>query len=186
MYYILKFNVENSDYYAEKMDIGNLNSTDLLDGIRINPTELKISLSGTRGTVADYIGNVYGLDIVSEDIRDLFVEFGEDFVECYPVTPKRKTDKTFWFIHVLDNVDCFDFEKSVYEEYGSGTKVISKIDKLVLNEHCDSRHFFRIKDFDFEIVVSEAFKQAAESRNFEVMKFIPVADFKFDPTKFDL
>lgn len=185
MHYILKFNVRTNDYLAEKMDIGNIDASELLDGKRLNRPDPQIQLAGTRGFVSDYIANVHGIDIVSEEIKNLFVEYGNDFVEIYPVMLKRKTDKKFYMVHVLDNIGCFDFENSVYDEYTPGSGIIRKIDKLVLDGKCDGRHFFRIKEFEFEIIVSDEFKQAAESRNFDVMKFIPITDFKFDPTKFD-
>ena len=181
MYYILRFKVQNNDYYAEKPDIGKLAAPILFNGIRYNIPDLQISLSGTGGTLSDYIGNPFGLDIVSQEIKDFFVEFGKDFVECYPVTVKRKTDKKFWFIHVLDNLDCFDFEKSLYEELSPGTKIMKTIDRLALKQECtNGRHFFRVKDFRFVVVVSEAFKQAAESKNIEIMEFTPIADFTYE------
>jgi len=186
-HYILKFIVQSNDYWAEKMTVSDSAvTTNHLDGTRYNNPDLNISLLGTRGTLSGYIGNLYGLDIVSEEIKELFTEYGKDFVECYKVGLQRKSAKQFYFINILDNIYCFDFENSVYEEYGAGSRIIRNIDRLVLNEErISGRHFFRISELPFEIIVSEAFKLAMEDRGIDIVKFTPVDAFKFDPTGFD-
>jgi hypothetical protein len=187
MYYILVFRVLPKAYMAEWMDISDLKVTeDTTKGIRYNASDLSIVLPKTRGVVTDYIPSLHHIDIVSEDIKNAFVEFDAARIECYPVEVKRKYHKPFFFINILDNINCLDIEKSGCEEILPNTKVFTKINRLVLDEQkIAGRHFFRIQHHDSPIVISEAFKNKLESLQSPVLKFIPLTEYTYELGKID-
>ncbi|MCT4637810.1 MAG: hypothetical protein N4A72_08880 [Bacteroidales bacterium] len=183
-YYIVDFKICSNAYLPQSMIISNESVYDnKYNGCRYNISDLKIELPKSRGIVQDFIDNLHSLLIVSEDIKDVFALSDSHNIEYYPVELNRKTDKRYYLINILNNIDCIDFVKSEYKELIPSLKVLSKISKLVIdNQKIDKRHYFRMEHLRSELVVSDKVKMLIEKHS-DDFSFIPVDEFQFDSTK---
>jgi|GEM_PF-2943102 len=89
-----------------------------------------------------YAGNMF---IISELLKEILSEFPIkiEFNEL-SVTQKGKPylGKKFYYANILEEVCCFDFEKSKYEATNKG---IDRVEDLVLNEaKCKDHHLFLV------------------------------------------
>ncbi|MCT4615122.1 MAG: hypothetical protein N4A49_09650 [Marinifilaceae bacterium] len=188
MYYFLEFKIAKDGYLAESMDISH---KEILDnktkGEAFNIKELCIELPASRGRLMDFVDNLESLLIVEESLKNQFELLDSDNLEAYKVNIKRKTDKTFYYINILNDIDCIDFEKSVYKELIPGIKVLTKVEKLVLKiQNIKNRHMFRIKGLSYHIVISKEMKLNLQNLNIEGLEFIAIENFTLDSSKFTI
>lgn len=98
----------------------------------------------TEGQPADFIsaGSIF---VVSEKLRAILGEFkvpAEYFQLRVMHNGKLYVKRKFYFANILDVVDCFDYERSVYEQTPMG---VTGIDTLVLvDSKAAGHHLFRV------------------------------------------
>lgn len=178
-YYILKFVVGDNDYYAERVTISNPEIEELLlEGVALKDKECRIVLQQQRGTVRNIIENIYGFPVVSQTIADILLEHCANEIELLEVAVARKVNQQYYFVNVLNIVDCINREQSVYELFTPELMVFKKIEKLVLQEEAITNHIFRIKNIRTEIVVSKALKQQLQALNMEELDFLATAAYQ--------
>lgn len=178
-YYILKFKVLENAYTATSMIV---NDDELLKKINNQiaiQNNIEITLPKTRGVITDYIDNVHSLIIISETIKSCIQKHCKDKLQYHPVNLQRSSDRLFFILNILNVIDAIDYETSVYSEIIPNTKVLKKIDKLILDQS-------KIKDSSIftlqgrtEIIISEKLKIALEKLDLEVMQFINVNDYTY-------
>jgi hypothetical protein len=69
-------------------------------------------------------------------------------------------EKSYYFMNILNRVDCFDLEKSEYTTDKEYLSVITKVKKIYLDSsRVRDRQIFRIKQDSFLIIISENLKK---------------------------
>lgn len=184
-YFVLEFEVKSDGYYAERLPLKDSRlSESMFSGLPFQGFDTDLELPKGRGNLQDFLPNVQGFTIVSEPVKNLFLEFGGDYVEAFQIEINRRTEQEYFLINILGNIDCIDLERSEYELYAPEVLVLRKIFKLVLDENkIGGRHIFRVKNLRKEIVVSEQLKLAIEQANIDKATFTRVEDYTKDLTK---
>jgi hypothetical protein len=99
-----------------------------------------------------------------------FVDVCRDFkvnAEFLPVQILEKGDsksqQAYYFCHVLDMVDCFDYKKGKIKYRDKKTDWIDKVTKFVIDEEkAAGHHLFRIDMSLFIIAASDEFAEAVQ------------------------
>ena len=129
---------------------------------------------------ADYF-NAGPLFVVSERLRKLFEVVGVP-VEYHPVVLHNKTQEKifakYFFANIIDKVDCFDFENSVYTMDG---EFIDKIQKLEIDESKTAgRALFRLaRSFDVITFASQKLQDAVFEAEITGVKFVTPSDWNW-------
>ncbi len=180
-FYILQWAVNNDDYLAEKVDMSEEDIFKLsVSGVPLKDKNLKIKLRKNKGIVRNFIQNLYGIPIISELISEVLLKNCPDEIELFDVKVDMQIDLKYYFLNILNNIDAINFEKSKFTEIIPETKVLSEIEKLVLDDSkIKSRQIFRLKHFRTEIIISEKLKNNLEKLKISEFKFILIDDFKY-------
>lgn len=121
---------------------------------------------------------VGSLRVVSNSLKELFissnavVEFFE--VQLYEKSGDIYEHEQFYFAHLLKEVDCFDFERSVYETYRWGD--VRHAEKVVLREEgIDDTPVFRMTKAYFGTwLCSEDFARRIKASDLRGMVFTDI------------
>jgi hypothetical protein len=91
-----------------------------------------------------------------------------DSIEALPLI---SDSKRFFAVHVLDLVDCLDYERSEVKRFPEGN--IMRIGWYVFKKGCiDGKHIFRIREAPLkDVLVSEEFKRVVEESKLEGVDF---------------
>lgn len=85
-------------------------------------------------------------------------------------------NKNYYLLNLLNNIECFDWEKSEYTTY-SNKYIINEVTKLVIDENkLGNRKMFRMKEYKFEIFVVDSLKIEMEKTGFSGISFIESMD----------
>jgi hypothetical protein len=119
--------------------------------------------------------------IVSERLR----QFLDGFDVCAEFIPIKVTianqnpapGSPFWFLHMLEEIPCIDFEKSLIERHSDDPNdLISRIKKLVFKESIiGDRLLFRPSEYGL-LFVSDFLREALQSSGFTGITFVPVEE----------
>lgn len=129
---------------------------------------------------ADYF-SAGPLFIVSDRLRTVF-EAVNAAVEYHPVTllnqPGLRNGPEYFFANLLEKVDCFDFEKSVYSLDGP---FIDKIEKLAIDESkAVGKELFRLANsYDDITLVSQDLADSVTSAGLTGAKFVAPGDWEW-------
>lgn len=115
----------------------------------------------TKHTPNDYF-QVGSIDVVSDRMKAVMETFGVD-VEFLPLRVfyrgKEYTKQSYFFCHILDQVDCFGYERGQYSFHNRPEfkDRIDEIDKLAIDEEkAAGHHLFRLdKGAEYIICVSD-------------------------------
>lgn len=177
-FYVLDFKVFDKDYYAEKVSVSHTDITELsIEGISLIDKKIEIDLKKNKGKVRNYIGNLYSLPIVSELIAKTIMNDNFNDIELIEVKVNMKTDLKYYFLNILNVIDCIDLEKSIYKLYIPDIILFDSIDRLVIDTTKIKNDIFRIKGLLYKIIVSEKLKNELENLNLDEIEFMPIEDF---------
>lgn len=92
------------------------------------------------------------------------------------------TDRCYYFCHILDCVDCFDFAlgSCTFHDKPGFTDRIDSIDTLVIDEaKASSHHLFRLgRGAEYIICVSDALSSALQAANLTGFEFVSQEDWR--------
>lgn len=181
-YYILKFVVSDNDYVAERVNFSNEEINSLkFRGVSLKDKDFRITLKKNRGNVRNTISNLFGFPVVSQVVADVLSEHCPGEIELFEAEVEKKLTSKYYYVNILENLDAIDFHASEYTEIIPGTKVLSEIKKLILDDSkTESRNIFRLKNFKTEIIVSEILKTSLEKLQFSEFQFIATGDFTYE------
>lgn len=117
--------------------------------------------------------------IVSDRLRQIFEDFhvAAEFIPIKVVDNDGKPvlDGPYWFLHMLEEVQCIDVANSIIERFDEDTKSpLKRIDKLVfIDAAIESRHLFRPEGMVL-LFVSEELKSAILKKKVKGPKFTPL------------
>ncbi|WP_145329321.1 imm11 family protein [Paenibacillus xylanexedens] len=113
-------------------------------------------LSSVRSLKVDYFETITGTRVVSDAFKTLLEETGSN-VQFIPAIVRyhddRPVEKTYWIAHLMEQVDCFDYERSEYGRkaviaasvHQPPRKLVKVISKLVLDHSkINGYHFFKL------------------------------------------
>jgi hypothetical protein len=124
---------------------------------------------------------VGSMNIVSAAFRKELERAGAN-IEYFEIELRKRRggiqDGSFYFIHLLAEVDCFDFERSDYDTFQDGE--VSKARTLVLKEEAiGSEPLFVMKNAYLGFwLTSDAFAAQIQSTNLRGMIFLPVDEVR--------
>ncbi len=179
-YYVLDFEVYNDDYYAIKGEFSDESIFDLfVDGVSLKNKEFSILFKKNKGNVRNMIGNLYSLPIISEPIADILLRNCPIEIELFEVKVDVKTTFKYYFLNILNVVECIDLEKSVYSLFAPEVLVFKTIDRMVFDTDKINKDVFRIKGLRTKMIISEKIKKEIQALNFEEIKLISIDDYKW-------
>jgi hypothetical protein len=120
--------------------------------------------------------------LINGEVKSIFDKVGVDNVQYFPARlVEEKTgsvNKEYCFANIVGKYSAVDFSKSDLELYDDGD--IRFIDKLVLDidENQDLGHLFRLAEFPYLIIVSDALKEAIEKKGVTGMAVYNPEDYE--------
>ncbi|MBU3661258.1 MAG: hypothetical protein FGM14_15405 [Flavobacteriales bacterium] len=161
-YYRLFIKVGEKFAYVENLDLSEKDRCKLLVGEKIDELSLETEVKRVSGPFPDLMGSSYSQPLVSDKLKEILLQFIPNTqIQFLPVKVHKKT---YWLLNVLNNLSCFDWDRSVYTTYSSG--VLRKVKKGVLkSELLDGIDIFRVEEKPIDIFISEKLKTALEENN---------------------
>lgn len=177
-FYVLDFKVFDTDYYAIKGEISDEEISDLsVDGVSLKNKDISIVLKKHKGNVRNMVGNLYSLPIISEPIAGVLIKNCQNEIELFDVKIDMKINLKFYFLNILNIIDCINLEKSVYTLFTPTALVFKTIDKLAFNTEKIDKDIFRITGVRTKIIISEKIKQEIQALKFEEIRLTPIDEF---------
>lgn len=177
-YFILNFNVLPNSYFAEK---GKMIDQSIIrksfKGLKLKENP-EIELGKFSGNLLNHIDNLFGIPIVSQKVIDIIKKYDAKKVDYYNVKFTEKIKEAYFFINILDNLDCVNYEQSEYILYTPASKVFKSVKKLVLNKDQIKRHIFRINAIKTTIVISEPLKIALEKLHLKEFALTSIEEYQ--------
>jgi hypothetical protein len=150
----------------EKLDDGFDDYWMLSEGTPLGnlyPPKLELSLSKKGGDlITDFIDNIHKVVMVSEKARGIMEQagLGPEQVEFLPFTLKdrkrKKVPEPYFIANALECVDCFDWDRSVYETYPNRKEVVYSSLRIlhVLKDKVPERAtFFRLGELKDKVLI---------------------------------
>lgn len=179
-FYVLDFKVFDNDYYAIKGEMSDEEISDLsVDGVSLKNRDVNIVLKKHKGNVRNMIGNLYSLPIISKSVADVLVKNCADEIELFEVKIDMKVSTSYYFLNILNIINCIDLENSVYRLNTPDVLVFKTIDKLAFDTEKMNKDIFRIKGVRTRIIVSEKIKQEIEALGFDEIELSSINDYKW-------
>jgi|GEM_PF-1724528 len=143
--------------------------TKLIKGEKINDNEIEfknIWLKNVSKRFPDLMGTGSSEFFITSKFKEL-IESMESPENIHFISGEfTRKPKHYWLVNLLNNVACFDWEKSdytLYDETLVGRKAINSIEKLAIKEEkVNGRNIFRIEEKPVSIYISQKLKDAME------------------------
>ena len=165
--------IPNDEEYSELL--WQLRTPNALD--RAWPEELTLEVI-TLFPPSDYV-HQYPFDLVSEDLKDVLVEYGAN-AEFYPVEliyrRRPYTERRYFACHIREHLDCYDKIHGEYTfcEKSGFTDHVDEVRVLAVDEQKAAGHaLFRLsKGGNFYILVSDELADAIVAKEFTGLYFL--------------
>jgi hypothetical protein len=181
-YYFFESRSVPGDPIAQDMNVpASFSDFDFGGKLKLPKKPLRLTVSKPKRRLPDVIQGPYTYIIVSEQLRELFLELEPKHVQFAPIEVFHGAEKlaVYYFVQVLDNVDAIDWVKSKLESYPEDKYAITRVTKLVLDKgRLRDRHAFRIQGLDSRLAVSETFGKRANDAGMTGMRFTNVDAFQ--------
>jgi hypothetical protein len=129
------------------------------------------------GEKTDLVRGAVSFPVVSEKLKICIEKSGDKNAVFHKVDmialgkDEISLEQSYYFMNILNRVDCFDLEKSEYTTDKEYPSVITKVKKIYLDSsRVGDRQIFRIKQDSFLIIISEKLKKIIESENITGIK----------------
>ena len=152
---------------------------DLLDGGRLEHLGPLRADVHYIGRVLDYCRTSFGVPIATIVLADTISSIVGPDVQCIPITISGQAG--MMVLNALRFIPCIDEEHSEFEKFTIDDPVrpdlagqYRTVPKIVLQRNAipPDAHFFRIKDWEIALIVSETVKDAMERVGCNGAKFI--------------
>lgn len=134
------------------------------------PLEFSLtSKKESRYPIADFQGGY--LPICSEKMKKILEEVcDENELEFLPCTLEGENGQ-FYILHILDYIDCIDYNKSKFTSFPSNPNKIMFFEHIDFKENVN-RNIFRIKDLPYTYYfITEKLKLKLEEANLNGLTF---------------
>lgn len=183
-YYLLHRMPGDHDVFIEKYNVEKTLSKSYSEGIPLKlnkPIELFYERKELLKT--DFISGIHSFPIVSERFKELLLNEKIKYIEFHPAqlicVESQETDNTYWFLNILHNVNCFDWENSQYKIFPGTKDIIIEVKKLVVKpEQLEKRDLARIAEIKSLIVLSARLQNRIISAEISGIDIQRLEDFK--------
>ena len=171
---------------AENLSMDDLDEADIWP-IDIEPFADRwptVSLKITTKKAPDDYFQVGSIEVVSDQIKTTMETFNVK-VEFLPIQVfykgKLYSNKSYFFCHILDQVDCFDHEQGrcTFHEAPGFKDRIDEIEKLAIDEQkAEGHHLFRLaKGAEYIICMSDELAKQIQASKATGARFIAPEDW---------
>ena len=149
----------------------------MADSWRPLPVKSQLAHDGrrARNQEGDYpsLGGI--IPVLNRRSLDVLRPLIESAVEILPLAHPTLE---LYAIHVLDVLDCVDYDRAEYTRYSDGDRGVNQILRYAFRPGTlDNRHIFKIKQFEVSFpFVSEEFKRRVEDNGLLGFEFWPIDD----------
>ena len=183
MYYILESSPNVGDIVINEHNIEEVMGF-INNGKPINENfEYFLEAKNKTGKLTDYISSGRALPpIISDKFKNLLSNLKEETLENIQFIPIKinnhnKSNKEYFIFNSLNNIKCFDWEKSKYTRFPSFLTKLqnfpNKIEELVFNNKAiGSRNIFRMYESNRFIFISKEMKDILEANNITGIEFL--------------
>ncbi|HEX3048826.1 MAG TPA: DUF1629 domain-containing protein [Bacillota bacterium] len=181
-FFKLNRNIRKGDVYIERSEVPKYIEDAYTEGIQLAPIRetLKFFYRYKTNLKTDYLAGSERYPIISDKFRNILVDISPEFLEFFPVQivceKTNEIDASYYFLNILHNIPCFDWEQSDYGTLGFDD-IIIKVSKLVIKpDFVKERDIFRIKELPELIFISEKLRTILEREAISGMEFINIED----------
>jgi len=183
-YYILVRHIQKGDIWIESYKASDSYEWQYNKGIPIEMTDEVVQFSYKYKTAfkTDYLAGIHSFPVVSQRFKEVLISLKTDPLEFRPVDlvcsrPGGDIDHSYFFLNILDNLECFDWEQSLYERLPV-SKAPTDVTKLVVHsEKLKDRNIVRIAEIPSLILVGEKLRQLVESEKITGISFQSLDDY---------
>lgn len=149
--------------------------------------EIRVTLDRGRNR-RDMLIGATSFPIVSERLKDLLMEHAAtEFLQFLPLTiASPKMDDRYYLLNILNNLKCFDWDKSDYSEFPDFIKkelphltdMPDHIKKLVLRETViGTRDIFRMYEKPADVFISGRLKGIMEQEGISGCRYAKLEEY---------
>lgn len=175
------FENDSNYIYCNKIDLMGLDKYAVMIGEKIKTDWKKLIFEfqldeGYEYT--DYLANVYGWFVVSEEFIELTNNIMMDSIQYLDIEIKDvlsdETIQGYKVGNIIDVVDALDLSHSLYDELEIDNKKIILVKKYALMNSVKEHHIFKLKGYEIPIFVSELVKKLIEKNKLKGFDFLEV------------
>ena len=192
MHYFIRQHFSPGNYRLRHLIGAQDLENNIYEGIRINQQNELISSFeiGKSNIYPDFPMADTFIPIVSDRFKKLLSNLPDHkYLEFVPIkiSPKRQNITKYFALNILENIPCFDWDKSQYNKFSddflkknpSLSSRPAQIDKLVfVTALLANRNIFRMAESPTPIFVSDYLKKMIEDDGLIGIKFMPIEDFE--------
>lgn len=184
-FYILESFVEKSDIFVDQYNATDEVEYEYSKGKTIakivKPIRLFYKYKMKR--MPDYLTGIHLFPVVSRRFKELLEKERIDNLEFHPVDlickKTNEVDRSYSFLNILKNVECFDRENSVFETPEYDDKLIAEVYNLAIDENLISgRDLVRMAEIPSVILISKRLKTAIEKARLKGIEFNNIESFE--------
>lgn len=185
-FYILETIVEDDDLFVNEYDAPDEIEFGYSKGRPIartrDRTRLFCECSKTKRKT-DYLAGIHLFPIVSSNFMKLLVTKEVEDLEFHPVDliceGTNEVGRSYYFMNVLNNIECFDRKNSKFETPMYDDQLIAEVYYLAINEEAiRGRDLVRMAEIPSTILVSDRLRTAIEASGLSGIEFMKLEDFE--------
>ena len=180
---LLQHKIENGDVWVDEYDVPEAYDIDSSEGVSITPVheQTRLLYKNRSARKTDYVAGIFSFPVVSRKFAELLELLHEGHLEYLPVRLVcRRTgdaDETYFLLNILDNVPCFDWEKSRYEETLPGGTPFGITKFSIREAELEKRNIARIAEIPSLILVSDLLRKKIEEQALTGVEFKELAEY---------
>ena len=130
----------------------------------------------------DYLAGIFPFSIISTRFKQSLIDSAVTHIEFHPVQlicqKTKAVDNSYSLLNILDNVSCFDRERSEFEPGRFRKDVVTKVEKLVvLEDKIVDRDLVQMEEISSLILISTRLRTIIESAGITGVQFLMLEDF---------
>ncbi len=115
----------------------------------------------------DFLLGIQVFPVVSQRFREVVESVEREFVQFFPVNLVCRETGTvnlsYFFMNILDNLEAFDWERSIYTEM-AGAKAVLEAEKICLQgQSVGTRQIFRVNGILVHLFVGSRMQRAMQA-----------------------
>jgi len=129
------------------------------------------------------MAGIFSFPIISSRFEELLINSGVTSLEFHPVKlvcqKTKDVDDSYSFLNILDNLLCFDWERSEFETGFVRQDVVREVKKLkILEEGIVKRDMVRMAEIPSAILMSARLRTIIESAGITGVQFQRLEEFQ--------
>lgn len=182
-YYLLNPLASDTEVFVNDYEAADPFEYDYSLGLPIGRHKpIKLYYGSDAQKKTDFLSGVHSFPVVSDLFRQLLSKADVKYIEFHSAslicTANQRVDDSYYFVNLLDNVSCFDWEHSTYEVYPGTKSVILEVSKLAIRlDALHERDLARISEIRSLILVSSRLRKLIEFAQLTGIEFQKISDY---------